>query len=65
MKKKWLQAIQKNIQGEIDNISQNLTQRITMLEERYNTPLNIQVETVDQLEKTVMEHLKGMGFSYN
>ncbi len=35
----WLAALDKDIHGEMDRISQTLTQRVKELAERYETPL--------------------------
>jgi len=61
---KWLTAISAAIHGEMDRISQALTQRVKELAERYETPLPQQVGKVLELERKVAAHLAKMGFSY-
>lgn len=62
---KWLTSLSTAIHGEMDRISQALTQRVKQLAERYETPLP-QIETqVADLEQKVKAHLAKMGFSWN
>ena len=62
---KWLTTINNAISGEIDQISQLLTNRIKELSERYDTTLPEINKLVEDLESTVNSHLKKMGFSWN
>jgi type I restriction enzyme M protein len=59
---KLMTAIRQNIQGEMERISQRLTQDIRNLGERYGTPLHAITERVTEFENKVMEHFKAMGF---
>jgi type I restriction enzyme M protein len=59
---KWLSALDAAIHGEMDRISQTLTQRVKELAERYETPLPQQASRVDELEQKVNRHLERMGF---
>jgi type I restriction enzyme M protein len=61
---KWLAALDAAIHGEIDRVSQQLTQRVKELSERYDTPLPQMVGRVTELESKVNCHLKKMGFSW-
>jgi type I restriction enzyme M protein len=61
---KWLAALDAAIQGEMDRVSQQLTQRVTELADRYETPLPQMTERVSELETTVNVHLERMGFSW-
>jgi type I restriction enzyme M protein len=58
---KWLTAIQSAIQGEIDAISQRLTQRIKELAERYGHTLPSLEREVHALAEKVNGHLEKMG----
>src|SRR5690606_9149880 len=60
---KWLAALDRDIHGEMDRISQALTQRVKELAERYETPMPQQARTVAELEAKVAAHLKKMGFT--
>ncbi len=60
---KWLTAMNTAIHGEMDRISQTLTQRVKELAERYETPLPQMVTRVAELETKVNQHLKRMGFA--
>lgn len=59
---KWLAALDAAIHGEMDRISQALTQRVKELAERYETPLPQQASRVADLELKVSRHLERMGF---
>ena len=59
---KWLAAIDADIHGEMDRISQTLTQRVKELAERYETPLPTLTDKVADLAAKVAAHLKKMGF---
>jgi type I restriction enzyme M protein len=61
---KWLAALDAAIHGEMDRISQALTQRVKELAERYEAPLPQQVRMVTELEQAVNRHLEKMGFSW-
>jgi len=61
---KWLAALDAAIHGEMDRISQALTQRVKELAERYETPLPQMVSRVADLEDKVDGHLKRMGFAW-
>jgi len=50
--------------SEMDRISQVLSQRLTELVERYETPLPNMTSKVDELEAKVNRHLERMGFSW-
>ena len=62
---KWLTTINNAVSGEIDQISQHLTNRIKELAERYDTPLPATNKLVADLESTVNAHLEKMGFTWN
>lgn len=61
---KWLAALDKDIHGEMDRISQRLTQRVKELAERYETPLPRMVNRGAELEAKVNGDLKKMGFTW-
>ena len=61
---KWLAALDKDIHGEMDRISQRLTQRVKELAERYETRLPRMVSRVAELEAKVNGHLTRMGFAW-
>jgi type I restriction enzyme M protein len=61
---KWLAALNAAIHGEMDRVSQQLTQRVKELAERYETPMPRMVKRVADLEAKVNDHLKKMGFSW-
>ena len=61
---KWLAALEAAIQGEMDRVSQSLTQRVKELSERYETPMPQLTAHVDELEAKVNQHLEKMGFSW-
>ncbi|NBW42078.1 type I restriction endonuclease subunit M, partial [bacterium] len=61
---KWLSTLESLIHGEMDRVSQSLTQRVKELAERYETPLPKMTEQVAELEGKVNKHLERMGFSW-
>jgi type I restriction enzyme M protein len=62
---KWLATLSTAIHGEMDRISQGLTQRVKELAERYGTPMPQMVIRVSELEAKVNQHLTKMGFAWN
>jgi type I restriction enzyme M protein len=62
---KWLATLDAAIHGEMDRISQQLTQRVKQLAERYETPVPQIKMRVDALEAKVNGHLQRMGFVWN
>ncbi len=61
---KWLATLDAAIHGEMDRISQTLTQRVKELAERYEAPLPQMVSRVAELETNVNRHLERMGFAW-
>jgi type I restriction enzyme M protein len=61
---KWLAALDAAIHGEMDRVSQQLTQRVKELAERYETPLPRMTSRVAELEAKVNQHLERMGFAW-
>ena len=62
---KWLAATCAAVLGEMERISQTLTQRVKELAERYESSLPEQVCRVAELEQRVNRHLAAMGFAGN
>jgi type I restriction enzyme M protein len=62
---KWLASLEVAILGEMERISQALTQRVRELAERYETPLPQMASRVAELEAKVNRHLERMGFAWN
>ena len=61
---KWLAALDAAIHGEMERVSQSLTQRVKELTERYEMPLPQMNERVIELEEKVNHHLERMGFTW-
>ena len=61
---KWLASLNATIHGEMDRVSQQLTQRVKELAERYETPMPQMVDRVAELEAKVNVHLEKMGFAW-
>ena len=61
---KWMTALDKAIHGEMDRVSQALTQRVKDLADRYTTPLPKMIEQIAELETKVNRHLERMGFTW-
>lgn len=62
---KWLTTLETAIHGEMDRISQALTQRVKELADRYETPLPQMTDHAAGLEDKVSAHLERMGFAWN
>jgi type I restriction enzyme M protein len=60
---KWLAALDAEIHGEMDRVSQQLTRRVKELAERYEAPLPQIMSHVAELEAKVNRHLERMGFA--
>lgn len=61
---KWLATLDRAIHGEMDRVSQQLTQRVKELAERYETPMPELVDRVTDMEVKVNQHLERMGFAW-
>jgi len=61
---KWLAVLDAVIHGEMERVSQSLTQRVKELAERYATPMPQMNSRVDDLEAKVNRHLEQMGFAW-
>lgn len=61
---KWLAALDVAVHGEMDRVSQALTQRLKELTDRYGTPLPRLVDQLGELETKVQKHLATMGFAW-
>jgi type I restriction enzyme M protein len=61
---KWMAVLDTAIHGEMDRVSQQLTQRVKELAERYEAPLPQMIDHVERLQDKVSRHLERMGFSW-
>ena len=61
---KWLAALDAAVHGEMGRVSQQLTQRVKELGERYESPMPQMVKRVADLEAKVNSHLERMGFQW-
>jgi type I restriction enzyme M protein len=59
---KWMKFLNGSVKSEMERISQKLSGRIKELAERYETPLPILADEVEELSRNVDRHLKNMGF---
>lgn len=62
---KWMSKLEEVIEGEINLISQSLTQRVNLLAQRYASPLPRLTQKLTTLELKVNAHLEAMGFSFS
>ncbi len=58
---KWLPTLASAVQGELDRVSQTLSNRIRQLADRYSTPLPQLISEVARLANHVDRHLARMG----
>ena len=61
---KWLATLQASIKAEIERVTQQLTNRIKELEQRYAAPLPQLANEVDKVSEQVAQHLKAMGLEW-
>ena len=64
VERKWMDALQSAVEGEVDRLSQQLAGRIKELAERYSETLPVITEEVDEYTAKVDAHLKKMGYSF-
>jgi type I restriction enzyme M protein len=62
---KWLAALDTAMHAELNRITQNLTQRVKELADRYDLPLPAVSKRADELQARVDAHLARMGFAWN
>lgn len=62
---KWLATLKSNIEAEIERVTQQLTNRVKELDERYAEPLPQISKNVDSLSDKVAQHLKAMGLEWS
>lgn len=62
---KWLAELDATVHGELDGVSQELTQRVKELATRYEISMPDVTTRVAELEAKVKRHLAQMGFSWN
>jgi type I restriction enzyme M protein len=62
---KWLATLEREVNTELDRLSQRLTQRVRELAERYESPLPALTTEVEWLEALVQGHLAKMLGSTN
>lgn len=61
---KWLAALDAATHSEMDRVSQQLTQRVKELAERYEIPIPQMIERLAECEAKVNRHLEKMGFAW-
>ncbi len=61
---KWYSSLSADLQGEIERVSQSLSNRIKDLINRYENPIPVLTKEVEKYDKRVNEHLKRMGLSW-
>ena len=62
---KWLATLKSNIEAEIERATQQLANRVKVLDERYAEPLPQISQNVDGLSDKVAQHLKVMGLEWS
>jgi len=62
--RKWYASWSDAIANEIQRVTNSLSSRVKILEERYSTPLKEIDSSVKELENKVEEHLKRMGLTW-
>ncbi len=62
---KWFGTIQDEIMGEVQRLTQNLTERVKELEERYAQPLPSLMQDIQEFSMKVDKHLLNMGVTWH
>ena len=62
---KWCATLEAAISAEIERVTQQLANRVKVLEERYAEPLPELEKAVEALSSRVDEHLRKMGLEWN
>lgn len=60
--RKWLHSVCRAVEGEIDQTSHRLAERLQQLAQRYAQTLPVLAHEVEKLERKTRAHLKTMGF---
>ena len=61
---KWFATLQTAVTGEVQRLTQNLTERVKELEERYAQPLPSLMQDVQEFSMKVEKHLLNMGVEW-
>jgi type I restriction enzyme M protein len=61
---KWMAALDAAVHGELDRVSQALTERVKVLAERYGQTMPELTRQVEELDARVAGHLAKMGFTW-
>ncbi len=61
---KWFATILTAVTGEVQRLTQNLTERVKELEERYAHPLPSLMQDVQEFSRKVEKHLLNMGVEW-
>jgi type I restriction enzyme M protein len=62
VERKWMDALEAAVQGQVDGRSEALAGRIKQLAERYSVPMPAIAGRAEELSAQVDIHLKKMGF---
>ncbi len=62
---KWFATIQASVTGEVQRLTQNLTERVKELEERYAQPLPSLMQDIQEFSMKVEKHLFNMGVAWH
>ena len=63
--RKWLQRCRDDLDREIDAVAQRLTDRLSVLSDRYGTTLPAIERETEEVGERVPEHLRELGFSWS
>ena len=61
---KWMDAVSVIVYGQLDQLIQTFTKRLTELEERYKSPLPVIMKNREELNNRVHKHLEAMGMKW-
>lgn len=64
IEEKWLSTLETKFTSELDRVSQKVSQKLTELAERYETPIPNLEDNLKKLEKKVSKHLQKIGVNF-
>jgi type I restriction enzyme M protein len=61
---KWRQSLYSSVRSAVDRVTQQLAERVKLIEERYAEPLPEIEKSVEEMSGAVEEHLRAMGIDW-
>jgi type I restriction enzyme M protein len=61
---KWRQSLYSSVRSAVHRVTQQLAERVKLIEERYAEPLPEIEKSVEEMSGAVEEHLRAMGIDW-